>query len=98
MAAEDVAVGGASLLDGVLQGAGNVLLSDDLGEFLRTIFAGQDGVTHGRKTRLYAKTLTTEDTENTEEARGVRSKLKCPVFVARDMSGFKVVPSPFGLG
>ncbi len=53
MAAEDVAVGGASLLDGVLQGAGDVLLSDDLGEFLRTVFAGQDGVTHGRKRRLY---------------------------------------------
>ena len=28
----------------------------------------------------------------------VRSKLKCPFFVASDMSGFKVVPSPFGLG
>ena len=53
MAAEDVAVGGASLLDGVLEGAGDVLLSDDLGEFLRTVFAGQDGVTHGRKRRLY---------------------------------------------
>ena len=53
MAAENVAVGGASLLDGVLQGAGDVLLSDDLGEFLRTVFAGQDGVTHGRKRRLY---------------------------------------------
>jgi len=44
--AEDVAVGAASLLDGVLQGAGNVLLSDDLGEPLRTIFARQDGVAH----------------------------------------------------
>src|SRR5271165_621996 len=57
MAAKDVAVGGARLLDGVLQGAGNVLLSDDLGESLRTVFAGQDGVTHGRKSRLYAKNL-----------------------------------------
>jgi|GEM_PF-4505204 len=28
----------------------------------------------------------------------VRSKLKCPVFVASEMSGFKVVPSPIGLG
>ena len=55
MAAENVAVGGASLLDGVLQGAGDVFLSDDLGEFLRTVFAGQDRVTHGRKRRLYAK-------------------------------------------
>jgi hypothetical protein len=28
----------------------------------------------------------------------VGSKLKCPVLVAREMSGFKVVPSPIGLG
>ena len=28
----------------------------------------------------------------------VGSKLKCPVFVASEMSGFKVVPSPFGWG
>src|SRR5580698_2022267 len=28
----------------------------------------------------------------------VGSKSKCPVFVAREMSGFKVVPSPFGWG
>jgi hypothetical protein len=47
VSAENVAVGGASLLDGVLQSAGDVLLSDDLGEFLRTILAGQDGVAHG---------------------------------------------------
>jgi hypothetical protein len=30
--------------------------------------------------------------------RCVGSKLKCPVFVASEMSGFKVVPSPIGLG
>jgi hypothetical protein len=28
--------------------------------------------------------------------RGVGSKLKCPVFVAYEMSGFKVLPSPIG--
>src|SRR6202043_2796539 len=28
----------------------------------------------------------------------VGSKLKCPVFVASEMSGFRVVPSPVGLG
>src|SRR5580658_9948416 len=33
-----------------------------------------------------------------EEFKRVGSKLKCPVFVASEMSGFKVVPSPFGLG
>ena len=53
MTAEDVAMGGTSLLDGVLEGTGDVLLSDDLGELLRTVFAGQDRVTHGRKSRLY---------------------------------------------
>jgi hypothetical protein len=29
-----------------LQGASDVLLSDDLGKFLRTVFASQDGVRH----------------------------------------------------
>ena len=46
MSAENVAVGSASLFDGVLQGTGDVLLSDHLGEFLRTVFARQDGVAH----------------------------------------------------
>ncbi len=46
MPAEDVPVGSASLFESVLQGAGNVLLSDNLGEFLRTIFARQDGIAH----------------------------------------------------
>ena len=32
------------------------------------------------------------------EAGAVGSKLKCPVFVASEMSGFKVVPAPIGLG
>ena len=53
MTAENVAVGGATLFDGVLQSAGDVLLSDHLGEFLWTVFAGQDGVAHGQKSRLY---------------------------------------------
>ena len=46
MSAEDVAVSGARLFEGILQRAGDVLLSDHLGEFLRTIFARQDGVAH----------------------------------------------------
>ena len=46
MSAENVAVSGASLLDGVFQGAGDVVLPDDFGEFLRTVFAGQDLVAH----------------------------------------------------
>ena len=46
MTAENVAVSGTHLLQGILQGAGDVLLSDDLGEFLRTIFARQDSVAH----------------------------------------------------
>jgi hypothetical protein len=33
-----------------LQGAGDVLLADDLGEFLGTVFAGQDGITHAEET------------------------------------------------
>ena len=44
MSAEDVPVSRSSLLDRVLQRPGNMLLSDNFGEFLRTVFAGQDGV------------------------------------------------------
>ena len=40
VSAEDVAVCDALLLDGVLQGAGDVVLPDDIGEFLWPVFAG----------------------------------------------------------
>jgi hypothetical protein len=53
MTAENVSVSGAALLQSVLQRACDVLLSDDLGKFLRTVFARQDGVAHGWKKRLY---------------------------------------------
>jgi hypothetical protein len=46
MAAENVSVGGSPLFEGVLERAGNVLLPDDLGELLWTVFARQDGVAH----------------------------------------------------
>ena len=52
VAAEDVAMGGASLLDRVLQGPGDVLLADDLGELLWTVFAGQDSVGHERESLI----------------------------------------------
>src|ERR1700733_11362175 len=52
MSAEDVAVGRASLFDCVLKGPRNVLLSDDLGELLRTVFARQDGVAHEEETSI----------------------------------------------
>jgi hypothetical protein len=35
-----------------LQRVGNVLLSDDLGELLRTVFARQDGVAHGEENTI----------------------------------------------
>ena len=47
VATEDVAVSAASLRNSVLEGAGDVLLSDDLREPLGTVFASQDGVSHG---------------------------------------------------
>jgi len=49
MPAEDVAVRRAPLFERVLQGASDVLLSDHLGEFLRPVFARQDGVAHERE-------------------------------------------------
>ena len=50
MPAEDVAVRDASLLNGILQGAGDVVLPDHFGEFLWPVFARENLVTHGRKT------------------------------------------------
>jgi hypothetical protein len=46
VAAENVAMGGAPLFQGVLQGAGDMLLPDHFGELLRPIFTRQDGVAH----------------------------------------------------
>ena len=46
MAAEDVAVGDAPLLEGVQQGAGDVILADDVAEELGTIFASQNLIGH----------------------------------------------------
>ena len=57
MSAEDVAVRDASLLDGVLQGAGDVVLPDHVGEFLWPVFARENLITHGRKIRLYGVAL-----------------------------------------
>jgi hypothetical protein len=57
MAAENVAVGSAALLNGILQGTGNVLLSDDLREFLRTIFASQNRVTHEGEVSIIRESL-----------------------------------------
>ncbi len=47
VSAEDVPVGGPSLLDSVLQGARNMFLSDDFGEFLRTVLTRENLVAHG---------------------------------------------------
>ena len=57
VAAEDVAVCNTLLLDGILQGARDMFLTDYIGEFLGSIFAGQDLITHGRKLRLYGLRL-----------------------------------------
>ena len=51
--AENVSMGGAPLLNGVLERAGDVFLPDHLGEFLGTVLARQDLVAHGVDTRLY---------------------------------------------
>src|SRR6185437_359521 len=49
MSAKNIAVGDSSLLDGVLERAGNVLLPDDFRELLRTVFSGENLVAHGRR-------------------------------------------------
>ena len=53
MTAEDIAVRDALLRDGILQGAGDVLLANNVGEFLRPVFARQNLVAHARP-RLYS--------------------------------------------
>src|SRR5207302_7890853 len=76
VATENVAVSGSSLLDGILERPGDVLLSDDLRELLRTVFAGEDGVTHegeasiirdGRLMRDATKITNTGDPEGWSE-------------------------------
>ena len=57
MAAKDVPVRNALLLDGILERAGNVFLPDDIGELLWTIFAGENLVAHRQKLRLYGLKL-----------------------------------------
>ena len=49
MPAKNVAVSDAFLLNGVLQGAGNVFLPDDFGEFLRPVFARKNLIAHGEE-------------------------------------------------
>jgi hypothetical protein len=49
MPAENVAVCDPALLDGILESPGNVLLPDDFGKLLRTVFSGENLVAHGRK-------------------------------------------------
>jgi hypothetical protein len=56
VAAENVSVGSTALFESILQSAGDVLLSDDLGEFLRPVFARQDGIAHEMEKRLYVMT------------------------------------------
>ena len=46
VAREDVAVGDAVLAEGVEQGAGDVVLAGHVGKALRTIFPGQNLITH----------------------------------------------------
>src|ERR1019366_9197758 len=53
MAAENITVRDAFLRDRILQGAGDVFLADDVGEFLRPVFAREDLVAH-RRPRLYS--------------------------------------------
>ena len=52
VAAENVAVGRPSLLDGILQSARNMFLSDDFGELLRTVLARQNLIAHGREVSI----------------------------------------------
>jgi ABC-type ATPase with predicted acetyltransferase domain len=51
MTAENVAVSGSPLFKSILERAGDVVLADDLGELLRTVFTGQYLITHDEDVR-----------------------------------------------
>jgi len=55
-----------------------VLLSDDLGELLRTVFAGQDGVTHAEELIIRDMGLTWDETKigKTGDPGGVQLSLQ----------------------
>src|SRR5262249_6805723 len=53
VSAKDISVSRAPLLNGVLQGLGDVLLPYDLGELLRTVLAGQNLIAHESEAKLY---------------------------------------------
>ena len=46
VAAENVPVGDALLLDGILQRASDMVLPNHIGELLRTVFSGKDLIAH----------------------------------------------------
>jgi hypothetical protein len=54
MTTENVPMRDALLLNGIFESPRNVVLADDLGETLGTIFARQNLVGHDRKLLLYA--------------------------------------------
>ena len=53
MSTENIAMRNPLLLNGVLQGAGDVLLPNDFRKFLWTVFAREDLVAHGRRCSDY---------------------------------------------
>jgi hypothetical protein len=48
--------------------------------------------------RFYVALIHLAAADSSNRIYAVGSKLKCPVFVASEMSGFKVVPSSIGWG
>jgi hypothetical protein len=82
--AEDVSMRDSPLLDCILERTGDVLLPDNIGELLRSVFAGQNLIAHRQKLRLYGAGLwksrhAVEDkftTENTEST----AKMRSPAF------------------
>ena len=65
--------------------------------FFGAVTAKSDGSLYQRSERLISVTSGSVGVQH-NAILPVLSKLKCPVFVASEMSGFKVVPSPLGLG
>jgi hypothetical protein len=79
MPTEDVAMCNPLLLDGILQGAGDVFLPDYVGELLGSIFAGENLITHERKIRLYGLMLWNGRSAECGQMRADLAHIKVPV-------------------
>ncbi len=80
MSAEDVSMSDPALFYGIGQGTGNVLLTDNLGELLGAVLAGQDLVAHEEMLRLYVMDKRAPPTEIDRKCHSRLAKRRQPRY------------------